>query len=155
MTKEEQERQAQSGDLLDNSIDTHRQSSFPTSRHSTDRVIEKAEKQAHKTEKEGATEDPKRDRTLSTVRSPSVERAGGGGGATLPVVEEDAEAASREDSVNGGSVPDHEPSTDERPPPTPSKDGMRLPIDKRLPSIPDFNRLSMGLSTTGPAAMER
>lgn len=155
MTKEEQERQAQSGDLLDNSIDTHRQSSFPTSRHSTDRVIEKAEKQAHKTEKEGATEDPKRDRTLSTVRSPSVERAGGGGGATLPVVEEDAEAASREDSVIGGSVPDHEPSTDERPPPTPSKDRMRLPVDKRLPSIPDFNRLSMGLSTTGPAVTER
>lgn len=159
MTKEEQERQSQSGDLLDGSIDTHRQSSFPISRHSTDRVIEKAEKQAHKTEKEGATEEPKRDRTLSTVRSPSVERAGGGGGATLPVVEEDGEAASREDSIHhgktGGNVPDDVPLTDERPPPTPSQDGMRLPSDKRLPSLPDFNRLSMGMSTTAPVALGR
>ena len=159
MTKEEQERQSQSGDLLDGSIDTHHQSSFPISRHSTDRVIEKAEKQAHKTEKEGATEEPKRDRTLSTVRSPSVERAGGGGGATLPVVEEDGEAASREDSIHngktGGSVPDDVPSTDERPAPTSSKDGMGLPSDKRLPSLPDFNRLSMGMSTTAPSAMGR
>ena len=95
MNKEEQEREAQSGDHLDGSIDTHRQSSFPISRPSTDRVIEKAEKQAHKTEKEGAAEDPKRDRTLTVVRSPSVERASGAGGTTLPVVEEDADAASR------------------------------------------------------------
>lgn len=159
MTKEEQERQAQSGDLLHGSVDTHRQSSFPVSRHSTDKVIEKAEKQVHKTEKEGATEDPKSDRTLSTVRSPSVERAGVGAGATLPVVEEDGEAASKEESVHNGktasSVPDEGPGTDERPPPTPLKDGMRLPSDKRLPSLPDFNRLSMGISTTVPAAMER
>lgn len=159
MTKEEQERHAQSGDLLDGSIDIHRQTSFPISRRSTDKVIEKVEKQAHKTEKEGVTEDPKRDRTLSTVRSPSVERAGGGGGATLPVVDEDGEAASREDSVHngetGGSGPDDVPSTSGQPPPTPSKDGMRLPSDKRLPSLPDFNRLSMGMSTTAPAAIER
>ena len=159
MTKEEQERQAQSGDLLDGSVDTHRQSSFPISRHSTDKVIEKAEKQAHKSEKEGALEDPKRDRTLGAVRSPSNERAGGGGGATLPVVEEDGEAASREDSIHNGKIdgciPDDMPSTGERPPPTPPKDGMRLPSEKRLPSIPDFNRLSMGLSTAAPAAMER
>lgn len=159
MTKEEQERQAQSGDLLDGTVDTHRQSSFPISRHSTDRVIEKAEKQAHKTEKDGATEDPKRDRTLSAVRSPSVERAGGGGGATLPVVDEDGEAASREDSIHygkaDGSVPDDVPSTNEMPPATHTKDGMQLPSDKRLLSLPDFNRLSMGLSTTALAAKER
>lgn len=159
MTKEEQERQAQSGDLLDGSIDTHRQSSFPISRQSTDKVIEKAEKQAHKTEREGATEDPKRDRTLSAVRSPSAERGGGAGGTTLPVVEEDGEAASREDSVHnekaGDSVLDGVPSTGERSSPTPSKDGVRLPSDKRLPSLPDFNRLSMGMSTTAPATMGR
>ena len=155
MTKEEQERHAQSGELPDGSGDAHRQSSFPVSHHSTDKVIEKAEKQAHETEKEGASEDPKRDKTLSAVRSPSVDRAGGGGGATLPVVEEDGEAASREDSVHnekvGSSVPDGVPSTDEQPPPTPSK----MSTNKRLPSLPDFNRLSMSMSTTGPAATER
>lgn len=159
MTKEEQERRAQSGVLLDGLVDTYRQSSFPISRHSTDKVIEKAEKQAHKIDKEGATEDTKRDRTLSAVRSSSVERAGGGGGATLPVVEEDGEAASREDSIHngkiGGRISNGVPSTDDRPPPTPSKDPIWLPSDKRLPSLPDFNRLSMGISTTAPAAMER
>ena len=159
MTKEEQERQAQNGDHLDGSIDIHRQSSFPISRRSTDRVIEKAEKQAHKAEKDGAMEDPKRDRTLGVVRSPSVERAGGAGGATLPVVEEDAEAASREDSVYneeaGGSVLNDVPLTGEQPPPTPPKDGMHLPNDKRLPSLPNFNRLSMGISSTNPMAIER
>lgn len=159
MTKEEQERRAQSGDHTDGSIDTHRQSSFPISRSSTDRVIGKAEKQAHKTEKEGATEDSKHDRTLGVVRSPSVERAGGTGGATLPVVEEDAEAASRDDSVHnektGGTMPDGVPLTGEEPPPTPFKDEQQLPNDKRLPSLPNFNRLSMGISTTAPTAVER
>ena len=151
MTKEEQERQTQNGD----SIDTHRRSSFPVSRSSTDKVIGKAEKQAYKTEKEGAMEDPKHDRTLGVVRSPSVERASGAGGATLPVVEEDAEAASRDDSVHneksGGHIPDGVPLTGERPTPM-SKDETPLPSDTRLPSIPNFNRLSMGISTTAPTA---
>lgn len=159
MTKEDQERQDQSGNLLDGSIEHHRRSSLRTSRHSTEKIIEKAEKQAHKTEKQGAIEDPKRDRTLSAVRSPSVERASGAGGATLPVVEEDGEAASREDSIHGGelgsNVPHAVTSTGRRPPPTPSKDGTGLPRDKGLPSLPDFNRLSMGISTTAPAAPER
>ena len=156
MTREEQERQAQSGARLDSSVEPKRQSSFPISRHSTDKVIEKAEKQAHKTEKEGATEEPKNDRTLSTVRSPSAERAGGGGGATLPVVEEDGEAVSREDSIHNGTNvgrgPDGEPSISGRPP---SEDGIPLPSDKRLPSLPDFNRLSMGMSKTASSATER
>ena len=155
MTKEEQERQAQSGALLDSSVEPHRQSSFPISRHSTDKVIEKAEKQAHKTEKEGATEEPKNDRTLCAVRSPSVERGGGGGGATLPVVEEDGEAASREDSIHNGTIagrgPDGVPSTNGQPP---LEDGIPLPSDKRLPSLPDFNRLSMGMKPA-PIATER
>ena len=150
MTKEEQERQAQSGAILDSSVETNRQSSFLVSRHSTDKVIEKAEKQAHKTEKEGATEEPKNDRTLSTVRSPSVERQGGGGGATLPVVQEDGEAASREDSIHNGTIvgrgPDGVPSISGRPP---SEDGIPLPSE--LLSLPDFNRLSMGMSKTASA----
>ena len=153
MTKEEQERQDQSGDLLDGSIDSRRQSGFPVSRPSIDRVVEKAEKQAQKAEKEAAAEEPKRDRTLTAVRSPSLERPNGPGGATLPVVEEDAEAASREDSVYnekaGGDVMDGVSLTsEERPPPPPRKDDLRLPSDKQLPSLPNFHRLSMGISTT-------
>ena len=52
MTKEEQEQTAESGLQLDDSIDTVRQSSFPVSRNPHEnKAIEKAEKQAHKTEK--------------------------------------------------------------------------------------------------------
>ena len=121
-------------------------------------MIEKAEKQAQRSEKEGAMEDPKHDRTLTVVRSPSVERLGGAGGATLPVVEEDAEAASREDSFcnekAGVGVLNGVPPTGERPPPPTSTDEIRLSNDKRLPSLPKFNRLSMGISTPAPTATE-
>lgn len=101
MTKEEAEREAQAMDGLDGSATTspHRKSSFTASRRSTDKVIEKAEKQAEKTEREGAVEDPRRDRTLTSVRSPSADMAGNITSTTLPVVEEAGEANSREESV--------------------------------------------------------
>lgn len=153
MTKEEQEREVQSGEQLDGSFGTPRQSSFPISRTSNEnKVIEKAEKQAQKTEKEGSTEEPQRDKTLSTLRSTSAERLNGVGGTTLPVVEEDGEAGSREDSVQEVRA-DNALKDDERPPPTPEKD--RLPNEKQLPSLPNFNRLSMGLQSTTPAASDR
>ena len=170
MTKEEQERAVESGDQLDGSIDTHRQSSFPPSRKSNDnKVVEKAEKQAQKTEKDGATEEPRHDRTLSSVRSPSAERSGGATGATLPVVEEDKEASSREDSVQdekvgGSALPNGVVHRDERWQATHSKDRPPPPTDplpssQQLPSIPNFNRLSMGLqssnSTTAAQSTER
>ena len=104
-TKEEQEREAHSSEQLDSSVsgavpdNTNQRSSFNISRKSTDKVIEKAEKQARKSEEHGATEDERRDRTLSAMRSPSAERTNGVAGATLPVVEEDREASSREESL--------------------------------------------------------
>ncbi|KAI4168022.1 MAG: hypothetical protein LQ343_006729 [Gyalolechia ehrenbergii] len=92
-TKEEAEREPRSTEQLDGSIYNDRQPSFTLSRHSTDRVVQKAEKQARKSiEKQGASEENVKDRTLT------AERAGGPAGATLPVVEEDGEAGSREDS---------------------------------------------------------
>ena len=163
MTKEEQERAAESGDQLDGSIDTTRPSLGLTSRTSNEhKVVEKAERQAQKTERDGAAEEPHHDRTLSSVRSPSADRSGGIAGATLPVVEEDREASSREDSVQG-EIPgtaflDGTAFSDEQPPPTPPKDnkplpsGGQLPHDKQLPSLPNFNRLSMGLQ---PSSAER
>ena len=111
MAKEEQERGAHSFEQLDGSIsntghgNSNQRSSFNLFRRSTDRVIEKAEKQARKSEERGATEDDRRDRTLSTMRSPSAERANGHGGATLPVVEEDREASSREESLHNEKQP--------------------------------------------------
>ena len=67
--------------------------------------MEKAEKQALKSEEHGANEDERRDRTLSAMRSPSAERTNGVAGATLPVVEEDGEATSREDSLSNEKPP--------------------------------------------------
>jgi len=168
MTKEEQEREIESGEQLDGTIDSTRQLSFPNSRKSNEaKVIEKAGKQAHNTEMDGAIEEPRRDRTLSAIRSPSADRSGGITGATLPVVEEDGEAASREDSVQdekaGGVVTNgmtHDGYNDERPPPTPEKDKPPhpmgpLPNSKQLPSLPNFNRLSLGLQSSAPPASER
>lgn len=92
-TKEQAERESRSTEQLDGSVYNDRQPSFALSRHSTDKVIQKAEKQARKSiEKQGASEENVKDRTLT------AERAGGPGGATLPVVEEDGEGGSREDS---------------------------------------------------------
>jgi hypothetical protein len=59
-----------------------------------ERTLEKAEKQAVKTERHGAVENEKADRTLMTTRSPSAERTGGTHGTTLPVVEEAGESGS-------------------------------------------------------------
>ena len=129
MTKEEQEREVYSQDQLDGSIDTTRHSR----KSHENKVIQKAEKEAHKTEKEGAVEDPQRDRTMGVIRSPSAERSGGMQGATLPVVEEDGEGGSRE-NIN---------ELDEK--------AQGKPVDDRddpqLPILPNFNRLSMGMSS--------
>ncbi|KAK4696755.1 hypothetical protein P7C71_g1219, partial [Lecanoromycetidae sp. Uapishka_2] len=156
MTKEEQEREAESGDQLDGSVNTsvRHSSSFPISRMSNEnKVVERAEKQAHKTEKEGAVEEPQRDRTMSAVRSPSAERSSGLQGATLPVVEEDGEAGSREnltqDEKFDGELANSAASREEEKLPT-SPQQERLLDDNQLPSIPSFNRLSMGMSS--PAA---
>lgn len=102
MTREEQERVAHSSEQMDGSTSHHtnQRSSFNLSRKSTDRVIERAEKQARMSEEHGATEDERKDRTLSAKRSGSADRTNGVAGATLPVVEEDREASSREASLH-------------------------------------------------------
>lgn len=143
MTKEEVQRERQSGDQRDSSVITN-----PLSpRTSTDKVIQKAEHQAKKTETDEASEDPTNDRTLTAVRNSSVDRTNGGSGAVLPVVEEDGEAVSREDSMHNEKasgllqVAEAPPPTRDRPPPTPPKDSILR--NKELPSIPHIPRLSM------------
>lgn len=158
MTKEEVEREAQAPEQLDGSLDisTNRQASFQFSRTSTDKVIDKAERQAHISEKEGASEDPVRDRTLGAVRSPSAERSGGITGSTLPVVEEDGEAGSREDSLRdekAAGVLSDGSNNDLRSSPARLRDAPAS--GAKLPSIPNFNRLSMGLGSTTPSVTTR
>ena len=140
MTKEEQEREAESRDQHDGSIDTTRHS-----RKSTDnKVVQRAEKQAHKTEMEGASEEPQHDRTRSAMRSSSAERSQGVQGSTLPVVQEAGEAGSRED------IPLAEKADEKRPENAHPMHERQLPKhyqdgDEQLLSLPEFNRLSMGL----------
>lgn len=169
MTREEAEREAQASDPLDISVTgTHHGEHFSVSRRSTDRtstkdrrsldqrstdkVVEKAEKQAQKTEREGAIEEPQRDRTLTSIRSPSAERTGGAAGNTLPVVQEDGEAGSREESIQDEKS---EPlASQNRLPSKPTKETVIPPSDPGLPSIPKFNRLSIGLASPSPTRAE-
>ena len=151
MTADETEREKQSGDQSDGA---HRQTSFGLSRKSTDKVVQKAEKQAYKTEQHGTHEEDMPDRTLTSIRSPSAEITSGAGGQTLPVVEEDGEAGSRDHSPDNqkdtfprerGNSP---PCPDRAPPPPPLKDPPSR--HKHLPSIHPLPRLSM---TNTPTVM--
>ncbi|KAI9888355.1 MAG: Phosphatidylinositol-4-phosphate 5-kinase [Vezdaea aestivalis] len=72
--------------------------SLETERERTARVLEKAERQARKSDPRGTAEDDIPERKIGAVRSPSAERTGGATGSILPVVEEaagDAEAEGR------------------------------------------------------------
>lgn len=149
MTAEEAEREKQSGEHLDGA---HRQTSFGLSRKSTDKVVQKVEKQAQKTEQQGANEETTPDRTITSMRSTSAEIQGGVGGQTLPVVEEDGEAGSRDHSPNNqkdkfpGERGVSPPLPERTPPPPPSKDPRSR--HKHLPSIHPLPRLSMTGSST-------
>ncbi|KAG8529339.1 uncharacterized protein KY384_005975 [Bacidia gigantensis] len=146
MTKEESERISQAGNHVDGSgMVSNRKPSWSISRKSTDKVIERAEKQAYKSEKESASEDPSKDLTLSAVRHPSPDRSGGGGGAILPVVEEDAEGASREASIRREKTRSPNPPNYE--PPTPAATSKADSGPAQLPSIPHLNRLSIGIGS--------
>lgn len=148
MSREKAEREKQSHERADGSLDPQRLSSHGFSRNSTDRVMDKAEKQAHKTEIDGASEVDVPDRTLGAVRSPSAERSNGLAGATLPVVEEVGEAGStggrsgrsrdessqneKQDTINYSNVDGRVGRFEARAPLTPPKDGQF----KQLPDIP-------------------
>ena len=163
-TKEEAEREKQSHDGRDASVGAYRH----PSRTSTDKATNKAGAPVSKSAVEGASEDSVPDRTLAAVRSPSPDKANGVSGAILPVVEEDGEANSREESMNNEKPPgakpgnttglplgDHHPLLS--PPnlpstvsPTPPKDDRLL--DTELPPIPHLARLSMTETLAAQAA---
>lgn len=61
---------------------------------SQDRILADAEREAAKPSADGANEQDKPERTITTARSPSADRTGGAAGTTLPVLEEVGEAGS-------------------------------------------------------------
>lgn len=83
------------------------------SRSSTDRVMEKAEHQAEKSQRHGEPERAVPNLQMRAVRSPSAER--GEIGTTLPVVEEAGEAS----SLGGRSNRSYDAPTRSPPPPPP------------------------------------
>lgn len=130
-------------------------------RHSTERVMEKAEWQAERSRQRGRSEDVVPNRDMKAVRSTSAER--GEIGTTLPVVEEAGESSSvggrsnrsASDGIATAAPPlqhshlglpsrSHSRPRDEnpgRPPPTPPKDSGTASSDGRPPTPPkdDFS----------------
>jgi 1-phosphatidylinositol-4-phosphate 5-kinase len=93
MSQEEVERQTQSQEQGEVSMDTFR-SSHVIPRASVERTMEMAEKQAVKSENSLSKDPEPGENILSTIRTPSTELPNGGGPAALPVVEEAGEAGS-------------------------------------------------------------
>ncbi|KAI9682752.1 MAG: Phosphatidylinositol-4-phosphate 5-kinase [Trizodia sp. TS-e1964] len=100
MTKEEADRQAAAARASGQAESFSAEISQRLSRSSTDRAKAKADKKVILSEKIGAHEP---DRTISTVRSSSSERAGGTSGTILPVVDEAGEANSSDERSRQGS----------------------------------------------------
>ena len=93
------------------SLDVARRSSHSDRlpRSPVDKTMEKAQKQAEKSERKGANEQAMPERVLAVARSPSAERTHGQAGSTLPVVEEVGEGGStggRSGTSVGGSAVD-------------------------------------------------
>jgi len=109
------------------SLDDPRLSGVNMHRTPTDKVMEKAEKQAAKSEQHGADESRVPEKKITTMRSPSAER-GDPTGYALPVVEEDVEGGStggrsgRSGQSGAGSPLPPAMIQDGDPPPTPPKD---------------------------------
>lgn len=95
------------------------------SRSSTDRVMDKAEHQAEKTQRHGTPEQQVPNLQLRAVRSPSAER--GEMGTVLPVVEEAGEAS----SLGGRSNRSHDAPT-RSPPPPPTENAHVTPLQRPL-----------------------
>lgn len=93
------------------------------SRSSTDRVMEKAERQAEKSQRHGAPERDVPNLQIRAVRSPSAER--GDIGTTLPVVEEAGEAS----SLGGRSNRSHD-APSRSPPPPPTDEAHATPLQR-------------------------
>jgi 1-phosphatidylinositol-4-phosphate 5-kinase len=103
------------------------------SRSSTDRVMEKAEHQAEKSQRHGHPERDVPNLHMRAVRSPSAER--GEIGTTLPVVEEAGEAA----SLGGRSNRSHDAPT-RAPPPPPSEGMFVTPLQRPVARDVDHGR---------------
>lgn len=164
MTKEEAEREKQSYDGRDGSFGANRH----LSRTSTDKMASKTGPHVLKSTVEGSSEGIISEKTSGPVRSPSPDKINAvSTGATLPVVEEDGEANSREESMHSEkqhgakpgnatthSIEDHHRSSPPNPqsaaPLSPPEDDR--PGNQELPPIPHLARLSMTDSTAALAS---
>lgn len=120
---EAEERGVVSPDILDDpglaGINVHprdlpsNQASPRDGEEKTEKVMERAERQAERSKRHGANENAVPNKTLTSARSPSAER-GDPGGYTLPVVEEDVEGQSM-GGRSGRSARSNDPSPSPHP----------------------------------------
>lgn len=158
ITMPREEAEKQSHEQGAGSLQTRPLSGGQLFRTSTERVMDKAEKQAHLSEDHGANEANAPERTIGALQSPSAERTNGLAGATLPIVEEVGEGGSTggrsgrsqersPSDVQFDSAPvldgpshamDDSSPLGGRPPPTPPKDypSRHNSTMKQLPSLP-------------------
>lgn len=143
------------------SLDVARRSSHSDRlpRSSVEKTIEKAQKQAEKSERNGANEQAMPERILATTRSSSAERTHGQAGSTLPVVEEVGEGGStggRSGTSVGGSVVDEKERGGERG--EESKGRIRRVISSKEPSVEKADGLLnppvLPPLTSSPATMD-
>ena len=143
-------------------------------RTSTERVMDRAEKQSQLSQDDGANEANVPERMIGVVRSPSAERTSGLAGATLPIVDEVGEGGSTggrsgrsqerspsDTYLDGAPVlarPSHAMGGSSspvggRPPPTPPKDypSRQNSTMKQLPSLPPALPLSDSPAPLSPA----
>lgn len=149
MTQEEAEREKQSHDGREGSISAYRR----LSRTSTDKNMHNGGLHVPKAVAEDTSEDAVAEKTSMAASSSSPEKTNGPTGATLPVVDEDGEANSREESMHNEKLHGTQPKvgqptdalSDEHPPSTllytlPRDDALS---ENQLPPIPHLARLSM------------
>lgn len=132
----------------------------PRNQEATDRVMEKAEKQARRSERHGADESNVPNKKLTSARSPSP--PGDPGGYTLPVVEEDVEGQSTGGRSGRSNEPSPQPDTRRRTPSPqhepPLSSELRLPspaAPDRPPPTPPKERLSMPNAVTSRSSTQR
>ena len=111
----------------------------------TEKVMERAEREAQKSQRKGASEDDVPERRLGAVRSPSADRGDGYGGTTLPVVEEVVGESQSTGGRSGGSRErreERESSQERSRPKSPTTHGATLQTVAQPPSPKDDGEMA-------------
>ena len=118
-----------------------------------EKVMEKAEREAQKSQRHGANEEDVPERRLAAVRSPSADRSEGYGGTTLPVVEEVVGENQSTGGRSGGSRERREErdGSRERSRLKPNVNGAAPDAVTPLPPLKDGQEMTTNLDDAAPS----